>query len=83
MTMQPRELVVRVVFEDGSYWATVDEFPGVFAAGDSVEEPRTSLEDGISLYISDASGGVKQAVQLAEFEPPAMATTASAGLVYA
>jgi predicted RNase H-like HicB family nuclease len=83
MTMQPRELVVRVVFEDGSYWATVDEFPGVFAAGDSVEELRTSLEDGISLYISDASGGVKQAVQLAEFEPPAMATTASAGLVYA
>jgi predicted RNase H-like HicB family nuclease len=55
----------------------------VFAAGDTIEELRTSLEEGIGLYLSDASGGVKQVVQLAEFEPRAMATTASAELVYA
>jgi predicted RNase H-like HicB family nuclease len=35
--------------DDGAYWATVDEYPGVFAAGDDLEELRASLEEGIRL----------------------------------
>lgn len=45
---------VRVRFEDQAYWATVDEYPGVFATGDSVEELRESLEEGLSLVIVGA-----------------------------
>lgn len=45
---------VRVHFEDRAYWATVDEHPGVFAAGDTLEELRESLEEGLSLVISEA-----------------------------
>lgn len=45
---------VRIHFEDRAYWATVDEYPGVFAAGDSLEELRESLEEGLTLVIKDA-----------------------------
>jgi predicted RNase H-like HicB family nuclease len=42
---------VRVRFEDQAFWATVDEYPGVFATGDSLEELRESLEEGITLVM--------------------------------
>ena len=45
---------VRVHFEDRAYWATVDEHPGVFAAGDTLEELRQSLEEGLALVIKGA-----------------------------
>ncbi len=45
---------VRVRFEDGAYWATVEEHPGVFAAGDTLEELRQSLEEGLSLVVRGA-----------------------------
>ncbi len=48
-----KQLHVRVRFEDGSYWATVDEFPGVFGAGDDLEELRESLAEGIALVLTD------------------------------
>jgi predicted RNase H-like HicB family nuclease len=47
-TMMQR-LRVQVRQEDNAYWATVDEYPGVFAAGDDLEELRASLEEGICL----------------------------------
>jgi predicted RNase H-like HicB family nuclease len=47
------ELHINVRVEDGSLWATVDEFAGVFATGDTVEELRESLEEGISLYLAE------------------------------
>lgn len=43
---------VKLHYEDGSFWATVDEFPGVFATGDDLEELRESLEEGISLMLA-------------------------------
>jgi predicted RNase H-like HicB family nuclease len=46
------ELHIDVRIEDGSLWATVDELPGVFATGDTSEELRASLEEGISLYLA-------------------------------
>jgi predicted RNase H-like HicB family nuclease len=35
--------------EDGAFWATVDEYPGVLAAGDDLEGLRASLAEGIRL----------------------------------
>ena len=34
-------------------WATVREFPGVFATGDTLDEVRESLQEGIALYLAD------------------------------
>jgi predicted RNase H-like HicB family nuclease len=48
----PKELHINVRIEGGSLWATVEEFPGVFAAGDTAEDLRASLEEGISLYLA-------------------------------
>jgi predicted RNase H-like HicB family nuclease len=56
---------VRVRFEEQAFWATVDEYPGVFATGDSLDELRESLEEGISLVVG--SGQDLPRVQLAPF----------------
>lgn len=45
---------ISIHLEDQAYWATVDEYPGVFAAGDTLDELRESLEEGLSLVIEDA-----------------------------
>ena len=46
---------VRIHLEGQAYWATVDEYPGVFAAGDTLGELRESLEEGLSLVIEGAA----------------------------
>ena len=46
----PDTLHITVHLEDGSLWATVKEFPGVFATGDNLDELRESLQEGIALY---------------------------------
>jgi predicted RNase H-like HicB family nuclease len=76
-----KELHVNVRHEDDSLWATVDEFPGVFATGDNLEELRESLEEGISLVLERPNGEVPTVtLQPLRLEP--VATTASAELVY-
>jgi predicted RNase H-like HicB family nuclease len=79
---ETQELHVKVRHEDDSLWATVDEFPGVFATGDTLDELRESLEEGISLVLERPNGEVPtvtlQPLHLAPAE-----TTASAELVYA
>ena len=47
--MPERDLHVKIRQEDGSFWATVDEYPGVLGTGDDLEELRVSLEEGIRL----------------------------------
>ena len=47
--MPERQLHVKIRQEEGSFWATVDEYPGVLATGDDLEELRQSLEEGIRL----------------------------------
>lgn len=37
--------------EDGQYYAYSEDLPGVFGLGDSIEEAKTSMLDGIRLYI--------------------------------
>jgi predicted RNase H-like HicB family nuclease len=70
---------VRVRFEDEAFWATVDEYPGVFATGDTLEELRESLEEGLSLVISSAD--VKeQHVRLSPLAADSVETVASSEL---
>jgi predicted RNase H-like HicB family nuclease len=59
-TMEQR-LRVQMREEDGAFWATVDQYPGVFGAGDDLEELRASLEEGICLIKAEPDG-----------EPPAL-----------
>jgi predicted RNase H-like HicB family nuclease len=76
-----QELHVNVRHEDGSMWATVDEFPGVFATGDSLDELRRSLQEGIALVLE--RDGVLPAVTIAPFRAEPLEMTARAELVYA
>ena len=79
----PDETQITIRFEDGAYWATVEQFPGVFATGDDLEELRASLEEGIGLYLAE-SGQPAPKVLLQELqwdEPPR--TQAHAALQYA
>jgi predicted RNase H-like HicB family nuclease len=78
----PQQLHVAVRFEDGSYWATVDEFPGVLATGDDLDELRESLEEGIALMLARA-GQDSPEVTLAPLQHDPAATVASSQLTYA
>lgn len=40
--------------EDGALWATLEEFPGVFATGDTPEELRACIQEGPSFYVAEA-----------------------------
>lgn len=42
---------VRVHEEDGSLWAEVVELPGVFAAGDTMDELLESLAEAIEMVL--------------------------------
>jgi hypothetical protein len=57
MAQKQREIHFTIRAEDGALWATVEEFPGVFATGDNLEELRESFEEeGISLYLAEPGG---------------------------
>jgi predicted RNase H-like HicB family nuclease len=70
---------VRVRFEDESFWATVDEYPGVFATGDTLDELRESLEEGISLILGSTAGAHPQA-QLSPLTADSVETVSSSEL---
>lgn len=38
---------------DGMLWAEVNELPGCFASGATLDELREALEEAISLYVTD------------------------------
>ena len=50
--MTGREYHVKVHFEDDSYWAEIEELPGCFAAGDTLDELVASLPEVVGLYLS-------------------------------
>lgn len=59
--MHARDITIRVVTEDdGAMWATVEEMPGVFAAGDDLEAVRESVVEAIALYLADDDGDLPQ-----------------------
>jgi predicted RNase H-like HicB family nuclease len=79
---KPQQLRVNVRMEDGSLWATVEEYPGVFATGDNLDELRESLQEGIALVLAKP-GEEPPTVTLAPLHAKPVTTTASAELVYA
>jgi predicted RNase H-like HicB family nuclease len=73
---------VKVRFEDQAFWATVDEYPGVFATGDSIDELRESLEEGLSLVVAQ-TGPQEQRVRLSPLAAEPFDTIATAKLTIA
>lgn len=78
-TMEQR-LHVHMRDEDGAYWATVDEYPGVFAAGDDLEELRASIEERICLITADAGDDLPD-LRVSELQLESGQTRARAELV--
>ena len=39
--------------DDGSYWAEVNELPGCFASGRSLDELKEAAVEAIGLYLAD------------------------------
>jgi predicted RNase H-like HicB family nuclease len=62
--------------EDGALWATVREMPGVFATGDTMDELRESLREGISLWLAEP-GQDAPAIVLGELEKHQLLASAS------
>ncbi len=77
-----QQLNVSVRQEDGAFWATVNEYPGVLATGDDLDELRESLQEGISLILAPPDGE-PPAVSLSELRLEPVAIAAGAELVYA
>ena len=73
--MTERELHVHVRHEDGVHWATVEEFPGVFATGDDLDELRDSGAEGIALVLTSPGEQARQ-VSVGELHPKPVATAA-------
>lgn len=80
MGAMEQRLQVQLREEDGAFWAMVDEFPGVFAAGDDLEELRASLEEGIRLIKAEPCGEPPD-LRLSALRPEPGGVTASADLV--
>jgi predicted RNase H-like HicB family nuclease len=38
--------------EEGGYWAEVEELPGCFASGDTLDELESDVKDAIETYIA-------------------------------
>lgn len=53
--------------EHGTMWATVEEFPGVFATGDTMPELMASLSDGLGAVLT--ADDIAAAAQLDSMEP--------------
>jgi predicted RNase H-like HicB family nuclease len=64
---QSIDYTVTVHQEDGSYWAEVDELPGCFAAGDSLDELWESLREAVELYVSTPESKVSVSIGAREF----------------
>ena len=78
--MAERQLQVMIRHEDGSFWATVAEYPGVLATGDSLEELRAGLEEGIRLMKAEPGRDMPD-LRLSELKLAAGEAPASAELI--
>ncbi len=78
--MPERQLHVKIRQEDGAFWATVDQYPGVLATGDDLEELRASLEEGIRM-MKAGPGDELPKLRLSELRLETTETPASAELL--
>ena len=62
--MAEREFRVLVHEEDGSYWAEVEDLPGCFASGGTLDELREAVVEAITLWLTngEASTGPERSV---------------------
>lgn len=44
--------------EDGAYWADVDDLPGCFASGETLDELVEALGEAIALYRDEPGGPI-------------------------
>lgn len=51
MSMSALEFKVTIHNEDGTLWATVDQYPGAFGTGDTLDELVDSLAEALALVI--------------------------------
>ena len=58
MTQHEYTVTVHHEDEDNSYWATVNELPGCFASGFTLDELRESIGECIALYLADEDNPV-------------------------
>ncbi|MPZ48283.1 MAG: type II toxin-antitoxin system HicB family antitoxin [Dehalococcoidia bacterium] len=49
--MQTRIVKVHEAEEEGGYWAEVEELPGCFGSGDTLDELEQDIKDAIETYI--------------------------------
>jgi predicted RNase H-like HicB family nuclease len=80
--MESSQLHIVVRHEDNAFWATVREFPGVFATGDDLVELRESLEEGIALIMAEPNGAVPK-INLSPLSLAPTVTEASSELIAA
>ena len=78
---EPQNLHISVRHEDGAFWATVEQFPGVLATGDDLDDLRESLQEGIALLLA-RPGGEPPAMRLGALQLEPVAMSAGAELVY-
>ncbi|UTI66700.1 type II toxin-antitoxin system HicB family antitoxin [Paraconexibacter antarcticus] len=62
------DVTIKMREEDGSLWATVEEYPGVFATGDTIEELVESVREGLELVLNEP-GQAHRSVTVAEVGP--------------
>jgi predicted RNase H-like HicB family nuclease len=71
---QGQQLHVRVRHEGDTYWATIEEYPGVFGTGDDLEELRDSVAEGLALALA-RPGEEPPRLTLGPLRPEQVATT--------
>jgi predicted RNase H-like HicB family nuclease len=63
------ELKVRVRAEEGAYWAEVEELPGCFASGRTLDELVESLTEAVFMYLDDDRSGTSGIERRADRAP--------------
>lgn len=59
--METGDLNVRIHEEDGGYWAEIDELPGCFASGQTIDELMEAVQEAVSMYLSSPDRGTVDA----------------------
>jgi predicted RNase H-like HicB family nuclease len=60
--------------EDGSLWAQVEEWPGVFASGRDLDELWEALDEAITLYMADGDVAPEELAKVQEPDEEPLAT---------
>lgn len=59
MRQEVQTFNVDIHHEDGMFWADVQELPGCFASGESLDELWEALTEAVGMYLSEAGHQVE------------------------